>query len=258
MTLPVIGRRSAAGALLVALYTLSDFGVVSLMRYDVLTRAVFLQYRSLFDRTPAAVLAARARGAHGVVLCARGARARACPIASPGGGGSRPAAGGARALAPPGLPRARSRCPSRLLVPVAVLVYWAARGVELDVVSDRMGRGRQLAAGLHPGGGARRSPPRSRWRRWLVRYRRGWTRALERASYAPNALPGIVIALSLVFFAASYASPVYQTLALLVFAYVVRFFPQALAGATAPCSRWAPGSRRRRAGWSRPRRRSWG
>jgi iron(III) transport system permease protein len=39
-----------------------------------------------------------------------------------------------------------------------------------------------------------------------------------------------VIALSLVFFAARYASPVYQTLALLVFAYVVRFFPQGLSG----------------------------
>ena len=46
---------------------------------------------------------------------------------------------------------------------------------------------------------------------------------LERLSYAGNALPGLVIALSLVFFAARYASPVYQTLALLVFAYAVRF-----------------------------------
>ena len=53
---------------------------------------------------------------------------------------------------------------------------------------------------------------------------------LERLSYAGNALPGIVIALSLVFFAARYASPVYQTIGLLVFAYVVRFFPQALSG----------------------------
>ena len=39
-----------------------------------------------------------------------------------------------------------------------------------------------------------------------------------------------MIALSLVFFAVRYAGPLYQTLALLVFAYVVRFFPQALAG----------------------------
>ena len=62
------------------------------------------------------------------------------------------------------------------------------------------------------------------------RYPAAWTRLLERLSFAGNALPGIVIALSLVFFAANYASPLYQTLALLVFAYVVRFLPQALAG----------------------------
>jgi iron(III) transport system permease protein len=62
--------------------------------------------------------------------------------------------------------------------------------------------------------------------RWPSRF----TRGLERASFAGNALPGIVIALSLVFFAANYASFAYQSLALLVFAYVVRFLPQALAG----------------------------
>ena len=64
------------------------------------------------------------------------------------------------------------------------------------------------------------------------RYRSPGTRVLERAAYSSNALPGIVIALSLVFFAARYGGLLYQTLALLVFAYVVRFLPQALAGAS--------------------------
>jgi iron(III) transport system permease protein len=63
-----------------------------------------------------------------------------------------------------------------------------------------------------------------------LRYPSRTSRSLERLSYAGNALPGLVIALSLVFFAARYAPAVYQTLALLVFAYVVRFFPQALSG----------------------------
>jgi hypothetical protein len=49
-----------------------------------------------------------------------------------------------------------------------------------------------------------------------------------------------VIALSLVFFAARYASPVYQTLALLVFAYAVRFFPQALSGLDTGLARVGP------------------
>src|SRR3990172_12542666 len=56
VTLPTLRPAIGLGALLVALYTLSDFGVVSLMRYEALTRAIYLQYRSLFDRTPAAGL----------------------------------------------------------------------------------------------------------------------------------------------------------------------------------------------------------
>jgi iron(III) transport system permease protein len=43
-----------------------------------------------------------------------------------------------------------------------------------------------------------------------------------------------------VFFAARYASRVFQTLALLVFAYVVRFFPQALSGVESALARVSP------------------
>jgi len=73
-----------------------------------------------------------------------------------------------------------------------------------------------------------------------LRYPSRTSQTLERLSYAGNALPGLVIALSLVFFAARYASPVYQTLALLVFAYVVRFFPQALTGLESALERVSP------------------
>ena len=51
---------------------------------------------------------------------------------------------------------------------------------------------------------------------------------LERAAYMGYALPGIVVALSLVFFGADFAYPLYQTMFMLIFAYVVLFLPQAL------------------------------
>ena len=47
----------AAGALLVALYVVSDFGAVSILRYDTFTRSIYTQYQSTFDRGAAAVLA---------------------------------------------------------------------------------------------------------------------------------------------------------------------------------------------------------
>ncbi|MDP2937017.1 MAG: ABC transporter permease subunit, partial [Dehalococcoidia bacterium] len=64
-----------------------------------------------------------------------------------------------------------------------------------------------------------------------VRYQGPLSALVERASYIGFALPGIVIALALVFFGVRYATPLYQTLAMLIFAYVVRFLPQAVGAA---------------------------
>ncbi|TKX53173.1 iron ABC transporter permease, partial [Halorubrum sp. SS7] len=50
----------------------------------------------------------------------------------------------------------------------------------------------------------------------------------ERATYVGFAVPGIVLALALVYFGSGYAPWIYQTLPLLIFAYVVRFLPQAV------------------------------
>ena len=57
VTLPQLRPAIAAGLLLVILYVLSDFGAVSLMRFDSLTRVIFVQYKSAFDRSTAASLA---------------------------------------------------------------------------------------------------------------------------------------------------------------------------------------------------------
>ena len=56
--LPQIGPSLRGGVLLIALYTLADFGAVSLLGYDTFTRAIFLQYAGRTDRTPATILAA--------------------------------------------------------------------------------------------------------------------------------------------------------------------------------------------------------
>jgi iron(III) transport system permease protein len=228
VTLPVIRPSVAAGALLVALYTVSDFGVVSLMRYDVLTRAVFQQYKSLFDRTPAAVLGLLLVVLTAILLLAD-ARARGRARVTRAARGSRPA----RPIAlgrwkAPALAACTLVVSAALLVPVAVLIYWAGRGVDSDVAADvaPAALNSLLASGLAAGAAIVAALPVAAL---AVRHPAPWTRAIERVSYASNALPGIVIALSLVFFAANYATPIYQTVGLLVFAYVVRFFPQALA-----------------------------
>ena len=231
VTLPVLRPSLGAGALLVALYTLSDFGAVSLMQYSSLTRAIFLQYRSLFDRTPAAVLSLVLVLLTVVVLVLEAySRGRARY--------HRPSPGTARAPRRvrlggwrwPALAYCAGVVGFALALPLAVIGYWLERALSLDrdlggvwgpalssVAVSALAAGAAVAAALPVA-------------LLATRYRSGWTRTLERLAYSSNALPGIVIALSLVFFAANYAGVVYQTLALLVFAYVVRFFPQAVAG----------------------------
>jgi iron(III) transport system permease protein len=241
VTLPALRPAVGAGALLVALYTLSDFGVVSLMRYEALTRAIYLQYRALFDRTPAAVLALVLVALTALLVLAewrtrtRGRQYRTSP------GTARPTPpvrlGGWRW---PALAYCTVTLGTFLAVPAAVLGYWLVRGIRNErtfdlpveetinsITGSGLAAGVAVAAALPVAVLALRYPSRR-------------TAVLERLSYAGNALPGIVIALSLVFFAARYASPVYQTLALLVFAYVVRFFPQGLSGVESALERVSP------------------
>ena len=56
VTIPSIKSAIFSGSLLVALYTLSDFGAVSLLRYKTFTWSIFNQYESGFDRNTAALL----------------------------------------------------------------------------------------------------------------------------------------------------------------------------------------------------------
>ncbi|WP_460490710.1 ABC transporter permease, partial [Corynebacterium nasicanis] len=56
MTLPQVAPAAGAGALLVALYSISEFGVVAIMRYPALTPAVQTAFSGTFNRELAMVL----------------------------------------------------------------------------------------------------------------------------------------------------------------------------------------------------------
>ena len=94
---------AAAGALLVALYALSDFGAASLLRYDTFTRVIYASYRSSFDRTPAAVLSLLLVV---ITVAITVGEARARP-------GQRARAGRRGSVAPPPPGAARRRCGGR-------------------------------------------------------------------------------------------------------------------------------------------------
>ena len=232
VSLPLLRPGIVAGSLLVALYTLSDFGAVSLMRYPTFTWVIFQQYESAFDRSIAAVLSLVLVGMAIVILVLEGYTRGRLGYFRTGAGASRPS----RVVR---LGRwkwpAFSLCAAVVLMalalPVAILAYWLVRGVssgEPLLILWGAARNSLLVSALAALVAAAFSVPLAGL---LTRYPGKLSRALERVSFTGYALPGVVVALALVFFGANYARPVYQTIWLLVFAYVVLFFPAAL-GAT--------------------------
>jgi iron(III) transport system permease protein len=231
VTLPQLRPAIVAGALLVALYSLSDFGAVSLLQFDSFSREIYTQYRSAFDRTPAAILALMLVGLTGAILMLEARTRSRARYHRSTAGSSRPYTGRVVAL---GRWRwlALLFCGTvvllALVVPVGVLVFWLARGLAAGEPLRLMWGAAfhsVYAAGLAAVVTALAALPVAVL---AVRFP-GWVGSIvERLSYLGYALPGIVLALALVFFGANLAPGLYGTLVLLVFAYAVHFLPQAV------------------------------
>lgn len=232
---------AAAGALLVALYALSDFGTPSLMRYDVFTRVIHTSYRASFDRTPAAVLSL-VLVAITVAITVAEARTRGRAEQSRVGSGSarraRPVLLG-RTGTPLALLATSGVAAVSLAFPVAVLGYWVARGQSAGVDWGRLvpAAGATLWVALL---GAVAATALAIPVGVLAARYRGRTRWIEHATWAGHALPGIVVALALVFLGIRFAQPIYQRTPLLVLAYTVLFLPIAVASVRAAVAQSPP------------------
>ena len=226
--MPQLRPALGAGGLLVALYTLSDFGAVSLLRFESLTQQIYVQYQASFSRHAAAVFSLLL-GAISVGLLVMEARSH---------GKSKYYRSNSNTQRPPFIvPLNRWKWPALifcgaivtvgLLLPVGVLAYWLVRGVAagepLRLVWSAAWNSAMVSA-LAAGAATAAAVPVALM---VVRFPGRLSFIIERASYTGFALPGIVVALALVFFGAAYGGFLYHTLAMLVLAYLVLFLPQA-------------------------------
>ncbi|MEX2292971.1 MAG: iron ABC transporter permease [Acidimicrobiales bacterium] len=241
VVLPQLRPSITAGSLLVALYTLSDFGAVSMLRFDSFTRAIFVQYRASLDRSTAAVLGLVLVAVTLAVLSGESAARRSPAYHRLHSSGARSA---------PVTPLGRWRWPVfallaglvavALVVPLAVITTWLVRGLDagepLRLTTTLIGNSLRASAL-----GAVASVVAA-WPVAVLSVRRGgWLgRLAEGACWAGHALPGVVVALSLVFFGARVAPGIYQTHWLLTLAYVVLFLPQALGAMRASLLQISP------------------
>ena len=239
VTVPQMAPAAAAGALLVALYALADFGAVSLLRYDTFTRAIYVQYKGSLDHSAAAVLAlVLAVVPLAAVAAEPRLRSRSRIVSARSARQPRP------------VPLGRWRLPAAavlglvvvlgLALPVATLVTWlvvgAREGINLAETVRAAAHSTQASAL-----GALAALVAA-WPVAVLSTRRpgGITRWTEGAAYAGYALPGLVVALSLVFFGARVATPLYQTVGMLVLAYLVLFLPQGVGAVRATLAQISP------------------
>lgn len=232
VTLPQLRPALAAGILLSMLYTLSDFGVVMVLRYNAFTRAIYTAYNSSFDRERAALLALVLVALTVVLVLLERRAGKSLPV-------YRHQGQAARKSSPVPLRRwtlpALALCAFLVLigvgVPLAVLGGWALNPnltsrvpVELESLTMQT-VGVSVVTALVVGIVALplallAARATSRISRFLVG-----------ASYLGNVLPGLVVGLALVYFAANYWPSIYQTVPLLVIGYAARFLPYSV-GAT--------------------------
>ncbi|MGH3712769.1 MAG: ABC transporter permease [Micromonosporaceae bacterium] len=241
VTLRQLRPSMASGGLLVALYVFSDFGAVSLLRYDTFTRAIFTKFNLGFDRTGALVLSTVLVALTAVVLLGESlarSRARYARV----GGTRRP---------PSRLALGRLRWP---FVAAPALVAGLALGVPAVSLTGWLLSG---VSRPEPIGAVLTAAGNSLWVSLLgalvtvllalpigllaARHSGALPVLLERASYAGHALPGLVTGLSLVFFAIAVAYPLYQTTAMLALGYGVLFLPLAVAAVRAAAAQSPPG-----------------
>ncbi len=70
VTLPQLRPSMLAGMLIIALYVVGDFGAVSLMRFETLSFALYLQYAAAYDRVYAALIAIMLLGITATIILA--------------------------------------------------------------------------------------------------------------------------------------------------------------------------------------------
>jgi iron(III) transport system permease protein len=237
VSLPQVIGALAGGAVLVALTVISEYGAFEVLRYPTFTTEVFTQFR--FAPAAAGALSIPLVLLGLVLLCGEGLITHRCSRAR-GVVRSRPVRGRRwRALPLAVLPAGLVALGVGL--PVGSLVRWIHQGrhstlpatATLAEATWTTVRYSAIAAAVC----VIAALPVA-----MLSFRtRSRTRALlERSSFVTRAMPGVVVALSLVFFATRWAFGVYQTAFLLVLAYVIIHFPLALVCVRAATERVPP------------------
>lgn len=226
VTLPHLYPAIAAGSLLVAFYVLSDFGTPELMRFDSFTRIIYVEYQLAFDRSSAAILSLLLVSLVAVILfLEHRIRGRSTYYSLGPGTKRQPTILKLGRWKGAALVFCGIVATSALFIPVGVLFYWFLQGVVIGEAFPTIGTVTLNTAYVAVIATLVIVSLALPIALLVVRFPSKSSSLLERISYLGFAMPGIVVALSMVSFGANHLPMFYQSMGMLVFAYIVLFIP---------------------------------
>lgn len=226
--LPQIQPALGSGAILVLGHMLAEFGALAMLRVQTFTTAIFESYELQFDSSSAALQSAvlmalclpaawgemHLRANRRIARVGRGNRRRAAPIAL---GRAKPfALVGFALIALIGLG-----------IPLSTLAYWLSRGHSAGLGYANVLPAIQGSISLSVTGAILASLCALPLVLLAVRHQGRVSILADRLPYIIHGLPGVVVALALVFLAIRIAPALYQTTLVLLCAYVILFLPLA-------------------------------
>jgi iron(III) transport system permease protein len=229
VTFPLLRPALVGGALIVVLALLAEYGAFEILRFQTFTTEIFTEFQ--FNPNGAAALSIPLVLLGLVVLLAESRLPRGVPAARPS----------TRRASPVPLARSAPAVATgfgvlvalAVAVPVGTLLYWMARSQHSTLPAEATLGQATLSTIAYCAGGALVSVVLALPIAFLTaRTGRRLARAIQRSTYTAQALPGVVIALCLVFFAIHFAFPLYESSTLLVIAYGIMCFPLALSCVT--------------------------
>ncbi|MBW6472150.1 MAG: iron ABC transporter permease [Anaerolineaceae bacterium] len=247
VTIPSIRPGITAGALLVSLDILAEYGTVALLRFETFSSAIFVQLAGRYDRSAASILSGVLILLALVILYGE-FRIQGQAQFTQIGSQWRPAALihlGKRRIW--GFLALFFTVLVSFIIPVGLLVFWSTQGI-LD---------HQTFSGMQIGSkGLVSFIFNSVWSSgfaailavlfsipiaiYVVRYPGKISRLFSRLSQVGYAIPGVVVALSLVMLVNRFLPFLYATSLVVVMAYVVRYIPQAVRSSESAMRQLSP------------------
>ena len=241
VTLPLLWPSILGGSLLIALHMLVEFGALSILNLQTFTTAIYQQFELEFSNANAAMLSAvlllmcllmlwlelRVRGKARHVRIGQGVARRGAPIRLRGW----MLVGQVYCL---GLAILGSG------IPLGMLAYWLSVGSSAAFPVAEISRALLSSLSISLGGAGVSLLLALPVSFLVVRYKGRLAIWAERLPYLLHALPGLVIALTLVYFALHYVPAMYQTTGLLLLAYALLFLPLAQAPVRTALTKAAP------------------